>query len=129
MIGRSPEALSLKSRLKRLKIPADDQNKVAAGNFAVVAFPAGQGLGEILGRADQAVGLDLWPLAEATAKSSGIVSDYLSFAEARVPYLDWAGMTHKDWHQTSDNLEKIDVELMTNIVRLAYLTALTAADR
>ena len=86
-------------------------------------------MGEILSRADQAVGLDLWPLAETTVKNSGIVSDYLPFAEAHVPYLYWAGMTHKDYHQTSDSVDKIDLELMAKIIRLAYLSALTLADQ
>ena len=129
MIGRSADEESLKARLKRLKIPVEDQKKIAADNFAVVAFQAGLGLGEILGRSDQAVGLDLWPQAEAAVKSSGTVSDYLPFAEARVPYLYWAGTMHKDYHQTGDSVEKIDLELMTKVVRLAYLSALTLADQ
>ena len=129
MIGRAADDESLRSRLKRLKVPAEAQNKIAAGNFAVVAFPAGQGLGELLGRADQAVGLDLWLQAEAGVKDSGIVSDYLAFAQAGVPYLYWAGTTHKDYHQTSDGFEKINLELMTKIIRLAYLVALTVADQ
>lgn len=129
MIGRSPDAAGLKARLKRLKIPADTLDKIAADNFAVVSFPAGRGLAEILSRADQAVGLDLWPLAETTAKNSGVVSDYVPFAEARVPYLSWAGGTHEDYHQTSDSLDKIDWELMAKIIRLAYLSALTLADQ
>jgi hypothetical protein len=75
------------------------------------------------------VGLDLWPQAEAASKNSGLVSDYLPFAEAHVPYLDWAGGMHQDWHQPGDSLDKIDLDLMTKIIRLAYLTALTLADR
>jgi Zn-dependent M28 family amino/carboxypeptidase len=129
MIGRSPDEASLKARLSRLKIPVGDQNTIAADNFAAVAFPAGQGFGEILNRSDLAVGLDLWPQAEATVKNSGVVSDYLPFAEARVPYLYWAGMTHKDYHQTSDSFDKINLELMTKIIRLAYLVALSMADQ
>lgn len=129
MIGRSADEIGLKARLKRLKVPAEAQNEIAADNFAAVAFAAGLGLGEILGRADQAVGLDLWPQAEATVKKSGIVSDYLPFAEARVPYLYWAGGTHEDYHQTSDSPDKINPELMAKIVRLAYLSALFLADR
>ncbi len=129
MIGRSQDASSMKARMKRLKIPGEAQNGIAAANFAVVAFPSGQGLGEILSQANQAVGLDLWPQAEAASKNSGLISDYLPFAEARVPYLDWAGGMHQDWHQPSDSLDKIDPDLMARIVRLAYLTALTLADR
>ncbi|MCX6559114.1 MAG: M20/M25/M40 family metallo-hydrolase [Candidatus Aminicenantes bacterium] len=129
MIGRSPDDSSFKARLKRLKVPAEAQSRIAADNFAVVAFPAGQGLGEILSRADQAVGLDLWPQAEAIAKTSGLVSDYASFAEARVPYLSWMGGTHEDYHQTSDSLDKINLERMAKIIRLTYLSALTLADQ
>ena len=35
----------------------------------------------------------------------------------------------KDYHQTSDSVEKIDLELMAKVVRLAYLSALTLADQ
>jgi hypothetical protein len=129
MIGRSVDEESLKAWLKRLKIPVEDQKKIAADNFAVVAFPAGQGLGGVLSRADQAVGLDLWPQAEAAVKSSGTVSDYLPFAKASVPYLYWAGMTHPDYHQTSDSIDKLNPELMTKITRLAFLTAVTLANQ
>ncbi len=129
MIGRSADEINLKARLNKMRIPVDDQNKIAADNFTVVTFTAGRGLGEVLARADQAVGLDLWPQAEATVKSSGIVSDYLPFAEAHIPYLYWAGGTHRDYHQTSDSLDKIDPELMAKIIRLAHLSALTLADQ
>lgn len=129
MIGRSPDKAGLKARLRKLKIPAELLDGIAPDNFAVVAFPAGRGLGEVLGRADQSVGLDLWTQAEASAKTSGVVSDYVPFAEAGVPYLSWAGGTHPDYHQTSDSLDKIDGELMTKVVRLAYLSALILADR
>jgi hypothetical protein len=129
MIGRSADVTSLKARLKKLKVPADVQDKIAADNFAVVAFAGGLGLGEILSQADRAVGLDLWTQAEATVKSSGIVSDYLPFAQAHVPYLYWAGGMHEDYHQTGDSLEKTDPELMAKIIRLAYLSTLTLADR
>ena len=91
MIGRTPDEAGLKTRMRRLKIPAEAQVGVAPGNFSAVAFAAGLGLGEILSRADQTVGLDLWLQAEATVKSSGTVSDYLPFAQARIPYLSWAG--------------------------------------
>jgi hypothetical protein len=129
MIGRAPDEAGLKARMKRLKIPAEAQAGVAPANFAAVAFAAGLGLGEILSQADQAVGLDLWLQAETTAKSSGTVSDYLPFAQAGIPYLSWAGGTHADYHQTSDSLDKIDLDLMTKIVRLAYLDTLALADR
>jgi hypothetical protein len=129
MIGRSADEESLKTRLKRLKIPVEDQKKIEADNFAVVAFPAGRGLGEVLSGTDQAVGLDLWPQAEVAVKSSGTVSDYLPFAEAGIQYLYWAGMTHKDYHQTSDSVDKIKPELMTKIIRLAFLAAVTLANQ
>ncbi len=129
MIGRAADAASWNGRLKRLKIPEQVQKMIAPDNFAAVAFTAGLGLGGILQQADQAVGLDLWPRAEATVKSSGIVSDYLPFAQAHVPYIYWEGPRHQDYHQTGDSLEKIDPELMAKIIRLAYLSLLALADQ
>src|SRR5512140_3122869 len=86
MIGRAADQAGLDARLKKLKIPEPDQRTIAPDSFAEVAFAAGLGLGEILCQGNQSVGLDLWQKAEETAKSSGIVSDYLPFARAHIPY-------------------------------------------
>ncbi|MDD8024905.1 MAG: M20/M25/M40 family metallo-hydrolase [Acidobacteriota bacterium] len=129
MIGRTYDEESLKARMRRLKVPAEAQKNISADNFAVVAFAAGRGLGEILRQADQTIGIDLWPQAEAVVKSSGIVSDYLPFAAAGVPYLYWAGVMHADYHQTGDEAAKINPEWMARIIRLVYLTAAALADR
>ena len=128
MIGRAHDRASLEARMKRLRIPAGEQKDVEPGNFAVAAFSAGHGLSEILGRADQAAGLDLWRKAEAAVKSAGIVSDYLPFAAAHVPYIYWEGVIHEDYHRTSDEAGKIDFELMAKTIRLAYLTATALAE-
>ena len=129
MIGRAADETGLAARLNKLKIPERDQETIAPDSFAEVAFAAGLGLGEILYQADQSVGLDLWQKAEETAKSSGIVSDYLPFARAHVPYIYWEGPRHRDYHQTGDSPEKADLERMAKIIRLAYLSMVALADR
>jgi hypothetical protein len=129
MIGRAADQTGLAARLKKLKIPEQDQKTIAPDSFVEVAFAAGLGLGEILYQANQSVGLDLWQKAEETAKSSGIVSDYLPFARAHVPYIYWEGPRHRDYHQTGDSPEKVDPERMAKIIRLAYLGMVALADR
>jgi len=129
MIGRPYDEMSLKARMKKLKIAVTIQDHITPGNFAVVAFTAERGLGEILRQANQVVGFDLWPQAESIMKSSGIVSDYVPFAAAQVPCLYWAGVLHGDYHQTSDETENIDFERMTRTIRLAYLCTVTLADK
>lgn len=129
MIGRAADQTSLAARLKKLKVPEQDQRTIAPDRFVEVAFAAGLGLGEILYQANQSVGLDLWQKAEETAKSSGIVSDYLPFARAHVPYVYWEGPRHRDYHQTGDSPEKVDAERMARIIRLAYLGMVALADR
>ena len=91
MIGRPYDEMSLKARMKKSKIADKIQAQITPGNFAVVAFTAGRGLGEILRQANQVVGFDLWPQAETVIKSSGTVSDYVPFAAAQVPCLYLGG--------------------------------------
>jgi hypothetical protein len=129
MIGRNSDRDSWDGRLSRLKVPPQVRTALAPGNFGAAAHAAGRGLGDILRAADRAVGLDLWQVEETAPKSSGIVSDYLPFARAGVPYVAWDGPRHADYHQTGDGADRIDFEGMAKIVRLAYLTLTALADR
>ena len=129
MIGRNDDTRSLKQRLKRLNVPVEVQQRISPDRFMVVSCTTGRGLGEILQRANQAVGVDLWTNAEKTVKRAGIVSDYLPFADAGVPYLYWEGAVHEDYHQTSDSIYRINTDWLAGTARLAYLTAMALADK
>lgn len=58
---------------------------------------------------------DLWP-----EQSFYTRSDHFNFARRGVPVLFFFNGTHEDYHRPSDEVEKIDFEKMTRIVRLMY---------
>lgn len=130
MIGRPySDAMLAAPRARRLKLTAGQKERIKPANFINVGFSAGNGFEDVLGQADRSAGLDLLLQPEKEARVSGIVSDDLSFFEAHVPYIYWAGPIHEDYHQTSDSADKVNGEWLAKITRLAYLTAVSVADR
>jgi len=55
-------------------------------------------------------------------------SDHFPFAQRNVPSVFFNTEDHRDLHQPSDTVEKINAEKMSRIVRLAYLLAFSIAD-
>lgn len=48
-------------------------------------------------------------------------SDFVSFAAEGIPVISLFAGLHRDYHMPSDEIEFIDIEKMTNIIKLTYL--------
>jgi hypothetical protein len=55
-------------------------------------------------------------------------SDHFPFAQKEIPSVFFNTEGHRDLHQPSDTVEKINAEKMSQIVKLSYLLAFTIAD-
>jgi Zn-dependent M28 family amino/carboxypeptidase len=55
-------------------------------------------------------------------------SDHFPFAQKGMPSVFFNTEGHKDLHQPSDTVEKINAEKMSQIVKLSYLLAFSIAD-
>jgi len=55
-------------------------------------------------------------------------SDHFPFAQRGLPSVFFNTEGHRDLHQPSDSVEKIDAEKMSQIVKLSYLLAFSIAD-
>jgi hypothetical protein len=67
---------------------------------------------------------DLWP-----GESFYTRSDHYNFARKGVPILFFFNGTHEDYHEPSDELDKIDAEKTARIGRLLFYLGLELADR
>lgn len=56
-------------------------------------------------------------------------SDHYSFAQKGVPIAFFFSGFHKDYHKTTDTIEKINFDKIANTAKLVYLVAFNAADR
>jgi len=56
-------------------------------------------------------------------------SDHYNFAEKGIPAIFYFNGTHKDYHRTSDTVEKINFEKMEKIARLVFTTVWELANR
>jgi hypothetical protein len=55
-------------------------------------------------------------------------SDHFPFAQRELPSVFFNTAGHRDLHQPSDTVEKINAEKMSQIVKLSYLLAFSIAD-
>lgn len=56
-------------------------------------------------------------------------SDHFNFAKHGVPVIFYFNGVHKDYHQPTDTVDKINFDLMAKRVKLVYYTAWTMANR
>jgi hypothetical protein len=56
------------------------------------------------------------------------LSDHGPFGDARIPFLYFGVLDHEDYHRPTDTIDKLNVEKLTRVTRLAYLTARAIAD-
>lgn len=82
-------------------------------------------LEEIVKQNNEYTGLDI---TLRVRNITGGGSDYVPFARKGIPVLNLFTGFHKDYHQPSDTVEKINFDKMTRIVRLAYLNLWSLAD-
>lgn len=55
-------------------------------------------------------------------------SDHFPFSQVKIPSIFFNTQGHRDLHQPSDSVEKINAQKMSRIVKLSYLLAFTVAD-
>ena len=83
-------------------------------------------LGPILTRAGRGTGMSLH-LDWTDGRSGG--SDYRDFARLNVPFVRFFGDYFPDYHKPGDTLDKLDVEQVRRMARLALATAWLLADQ
>ncbi|CAN5888078.1 M28 family metallopeptidase [soil metagenome] len=66
---------------------------------------------------------DLWPEERFFFRS-----DHFNFARLEIPALFFFAGVHEDYHQPSDELEKLDLDKAARVARLAFWTAHAIAD-
>ena len=66
---------------------------------------------------------DLWP-----EESFYTRSDHYNFARRGVPILFFFNGVHEDYHQVTDEIDKIDFDKMARIGRLVFYTGLAVAE-
>jgi hypothetical protein len=69
------------------------------------------------------VSTDLWPEERFFFRS-----DHFNFARLEIPALFFFAGVHEDYHQPSDEVEKIDAQKAARVARLAFWTAYAIAD-
>lgn len=100
----------------RLK-PGDD-------HVQVFGVQCGKEFMEVLEPAGRAVGLTIAP-----AVDEGGRSDHASFIRKQVPSMHFFSGNHPDYHQPSDDSDKINTQGGVRITKLVYETARSLADR
>jgi hypothetical protein len=131
MISRPYDEQTLSRMARMMNIPVESEvfKKLKPANFLPVSFSSGAGLDEILKKADQYIGLDLY-LRESKEGERGMGgSDHSSFGAVKIPWLFVITSMHEDYHQTSDSVDKVSGESIERISRLAYLTTWALADK
>jgi len=132
MISRPYDQATLARMARMFAFPSgqDLMKKIRPARFLPVFFAAGKGLDEILRRADQYVGLDLF-LGEQKESGRRMMggSDHAPFAQAAIPWAFAMTATTADYHQPSDSADKASGTLMESVSRLIYAAAYLAADR
>jgi hypothetical protein len=66
---------------------------------------------------------DLWPEERFFFRS-----DHFNFARLEIPALFFFAGVHEDYHQPSDEVEKLDTDKAARVARLAFWTAFAIAD-
>jgi len=57
-----------------------------------------------------------------SSEKPGGGSDHASFADAMIPVFYFEAAMHPDYHQPSDEIDKVNWEKMTNIIRIGFLS-------
>lgn len=132
MISRpyDESTLTRAGRMFNLPSPQELLKKIRPANFLPLFFSSGAGIDDILRRANQYVGLDLF-LRESSGQEGRVMggSDHASFGAEKIPWLMANTAMTSDYHQTSDSVEKVSGELMEKISRLIFTTAYLIADK
>jgi hypothetical protein len=83
-------------------------------------------LQEVYDKSNKAVGLDI---VFNNGPEMAVGSDHASFEAKKIPVTFFFTGFHKDYHETTDTVDKINFDKMQKIVRLAYLAAFDLANR
>lgn len=101
-------------------IARDTENDTLKNMASMTYTKANAGIEEITKKylADYNINLDV---TYRSSEKPGGGSDHAPFAEAGIPIFYFMAAMHPDYHQPSDELEKINWEKMTNIIRIGFL--------
>jgi len=101
-------------------IARDTKNDSLKNMAAMTYTKANAGIEEITKQhiADNDINLDLSYRASEKPRGG---SDHAPFAEAGIPIFYFMAAMHPDYHQPSDELDKVNWEKMLNIIRVGFL--------
>uniref|UniRef100_UPI003217EF68 M20/M25/M40 family metallo-hydrolase n=1 Tax=uncultured Draconibacterium sp. TaxID=1573823 RepID=UPI003217EF68 len=100
---------------------ARDQESDSLGNQARMGYTKANSLiGEITKKHIDDFNINLDLQLRASEKPGG-GSDHAPFANEEIPVLYFMAAMHPDYHAPSDELDKINWEKMTNIIRIGFL--------
>lgn len=101
-------------------IARDEENDTLKNKADMSYTKANPGIQEITKKhiADYDINLDMDYRA---SERPGGGSDHAPFAQAGIPIFYFMAAMHPDYHQPSDELDKINWEKMTNIIRIGFL--------
>ncbi|MCF6359064.1 MAG: M20/M25/M40 family metallo-hydrolase, partial [Draconibacterium sp.] len=101
-------------------IARDPKIDTLKNKAAMTYTKANEGIEEITKKhiADNDINLDLSYRASEKPRGG---SDHAPFAEAGIPIFYFMAAMHPDYHQPSDELDKVNWEKMLNIIRIGFL--------
>lgn len=101
-------------------IARDTDNDSLKNMASMVYTKANAGIEDLTRKNIDSYDLNLDVSYRASERPGG-GSDHAPFAEAGIPVFYFMAAMHPDYHQPSDELDKINWEKMTNIIRIGFL--------
>ena len=130
MISRPYDETTLARVKSRYGVAGAEElvKKIRAPWFATVNLTEGTPFADITREMNKYVGLDLALQMNALGVGSG-GSDHASFAQVKKPFVYYMAAMTSDYHQPSDNVEKVSGELIAKISQMGYLTVFEFVNR
>ncbi|MHB8053915.1 MAG: M20/M25/M40 family metallo-hydrolase [Candidatus Aminicenantales bacterium] len=130
MISRAFDDSSLARAVRRYNVPGAEDlvKKIRGDHYATVSLTGNTDFVALTREMNKYVGLDL-ALNESPLGAGFGGSDHSSFAQVKIPFVYYMTAMTQDYHQTSDSSDKANPELLTNVIRIGYLTSFAFADK
>jgi Zn-dependent M28 family amino/carboxypeptidase len=131
MISRefTERTLRMMARMVRLDVTDEIIDKIDLKKFAIGMLDTNSPENvKIIRESNQYVGASVY-LHQSNGRMGGGGSDHNSFSWKHIPYVFFSAALTEDYHQPSDDVDKVSPDLMERLIRLTYLTACTLADK
>lgn len=131
MISRefSERTLRMSARMMRLNFTSATMKKIELKKFAIGMMGANSPeLAKIIRENNQYVGASVY-LHKSRGGMAGGGSDHAAFSFHHIPYVFFNTALTEDYHRPSDTVDKVSPDLLQRVIRLAYLTTHTLANK